>query len=459
MTLFLPPFATLTTKRVFGTWWPLAMSWLLMGVELPALSAVVARLSNPEINLAAYGGVVFPLALIVESPIIMLLAASTALSRDWDSYLKLHRFMMRAGFILTCLHILVAFTPLYDWLVVGLMKPPADIIEPARLGLMIMTPWTWSIAYRRFHQGVLIRFDHSQAVGYGTLIRLGANAIVLTIGFLSEGRIPGIAVATMAVASGVISEAVYIGLIVQPVLRNQVKPAPSLEVPLTFGSFVEFYIPLAMTSLLTLIALPIGSAALSRMPHALDSLAVWPVISGLMFMLRSPGIAYNEVVVALIGEPKSSQRLRRFTEIMAAVVVGLIFLIAATPLAHVWFQGISALSPALADLAASGLWFAIPLPGLAVLQSWYQGVILHSKRTQPVTEAVVVYLLTSLIIFGIGIILNTVPGLYIGVISLTISTLTQTIWLWVRSRGAMQEVRERDENFASAQPAPSPSAR
>ena len=39
-----------------------------MGAELPLLSAVMARMLNPEINLAAYGGVVFPLALLIESP-------------------------------------------------------------------------------------------------------------------------------------------------------------------------------------------------------------------------------------------------------------------------------------------------------------------------------------------------------------------------------------------------------
>ena len=66
-------------RRVVRTWWPLAASWLLMASEQPVLSAIVARLAEPEINLAAWGGLVFPLALIIESPIIMLLSASTAL--------------------------------------------------------------------------------------------------------------------------------------------------------------------------------------------------------------------------------------------------------------------------------------------------------------------------------------------------------------------------------------------
>ncbi|MFO7832951.1 MAG: hypothetical protein R6V31_02570, partial [Halohasta sp.] len=50
-----------------------------------------------------------------------------------------------------------AFTPAFDTILVPLLGPPEAVIEPARIGLMIMLPWTWTIAYRRFHQGLLIR--------------------------------------------------------------------------------------------------------------------------------------------------------------------------------------------------------------------------------------------------------------------------------------------------------------
>ncbi len=99
----------------------------------------------------------FPFRLIIEAPIIMLLAASTALSRDLPSYRKIYKFMMLTGFSLTLIHILVAFTPLYYLVVRGIIGSPEEIIEPARIGLMFMTPWTWSIGFRRFQQGVMIR--------------------------------------------------------------------------------------------------------------------------------------------------------------------------------------------------------------------------------------------------------------------------------------------------------------
>ena len=432
----------LPMQTVIKTWWPLAASWLLMGIELPALSAVVARLPNPEINLAAYGGIVFPLALIIEAPIIMLLAASTALSKDWASYQRIRRFMMTSGFLLTLLHILVAFTPLYYVIVETILGVPQEIVEPGRIGLMIMTPWTWAIAYRRFNQGVMIRFEHSNAVGTGTLVRLTADLIMLTIGYVS-GSVAGVVVATSAVIAGVICEAVYTGFRVRPILRDELRPARTVEL-MTWKAFYNFYVPLALTSLMLLIWQPIGSAALSRMPDALQSLAVWPVVSGLIFMLRSFGVAYNEVVVALLDRPRSYMNLRQFTLILAITTTCVHLLIALTPLASVWFRQISALAPELADLAQVAFLLAFPMGAISVYQSWYQGTILHGRYTRGIPESVVVFLVAILIVLGSGIVLGTVTGLFVVMSGFILASLAQTAWLWLRSRPVREAVRRRD---------------
>jgi hypothetical protein len=430
-------------KDVLRTWWPLAASWMLMGAELPALSAVIARLADPQVNLAAYGGVVFPLALIIESPIIMLLAASTALSKDWPSYEKLRRFMMASGAILTVLHLLIAFTPLYYVVVQGILGAPDEIVGPARIGLMIMTPWTWAIAYRRFNQGVLIRFGHSRTIGVGTLVRLISNASVLAVGYLL-GDIPGIIVGTSAVAVGVTAEAIYVGIVVRPVLRGELRNAPLVKQDLTLSSFLIFYIPLALTSLLLLINQPMGSAALSRMPNALASLAVWPVVSGLIFLLRSMGMAYNEVVVAMLDQPHSLRSLRTVAHWMAGLTTAGLLIVAATPLSRLWFETVSALEPELAAIAGASLWFGLLLPGLNVYQSWYQGTIVNGRRTRGITEAVVIFLVVSGGILIFGVLWGQVTGLYIGLTAFSIGTLVQTAWLWYRSRPIMAAIEARD---------------
>jgi hypothetical protein len=409
-------------------------------MELPIISAIVARLPEPEINLAAYGGIVFPLALIIESPIIMLLAASTTLSKDWISYQKVRKFMMWTSFFLTGLHILVAFTPIYYFIVERIISAPDEIVEPGKIGLMIMLPWTWAIAYRRFNQGMLIRFGHSKAVSTGTLIRLIANISILFT-LYKIGTFPGIIVATCAVAVGVTTEAIYVGFRIKPVIQSELKIAKPVKPPLTFKAFLNFYIPLAMTSLLALLVQPIGSAAVSRMPRALESLAVWPVITGFVFLMRGMGIALNEVVVSLIDEPKSYKQLRKFTIILTLGTTLLIFLISATRLAKIWFVQISALSTELANLAKFGLWIALFIPGLNTLQSWYQGAILNSQKTRGITEAVIVFIVAISIMLVFGVKWSHVPGVYIAMIAFEGGMFFQTIWLWYRSRPVLEKLK------------------
>lgn len=439
-----PARAATLMRRILLTWWPLAASWMLMSAELPVISAVVARLADPEVNLAAYGGIVFPLALIIESPIIMLLAASTALSKDWASFARMRRFMMVTSAALTGLHALIAFTPLYDGIARNVLGVPPEIIESGRLGLRLMLPWTWSIAYRRFHQGVLIRFGRSGAVGKGTMVRLCANGVVLLAGYLI-GSLPGIAVAASAVATGVFTEAVYVALVVRPVLHGPLRQAQPVDPPLTWSAFFAFYLPLVMTSLIGLLASPLNSAALGRMPRSLESLAAWPALSGLVFLLRSPGTAFNEVVVSMLDEPHSAGPLRRFMLAMVVITSALMVLIAVTPLAMLWFDQISGLKPHLASLARAGLWFALPLPAMSVLQSWFQGAILHGKRTRGLTESVVVYILTDGVILLAGVAWGKTTGFYVGWLAFMSAAVAQSAWLWLRSRPAMQEIALGDQ--------------
>jgi hypothetical protein len=205
-----------------------------------------------------------------------------------------------------------------------------------------------------------------------------------------------------------------------------------VDTPLTVRTFLDFYAPLAMTALLNLLVQPIGSAALSRMPRALESLAAWTVVSGLFFMLRSPGVALNEVVVALLEEPDAERKLRRFAATLTGLVTTIILAMTATPLAPLWFERVSGLGPGLAGLAHRGLWIALPLPALAVLQNWHQGTLVHSRRTRGITEAMAIFLLTCIAVLATGVQWGETAGLYIGILAFDLASLTQVLWLWRR---------------------------
>ena len=81
----------LAYRRIFSFWLPLAGTWLMMAAEGPYLAAIIARLPDAAPNLAAFG-VAFAFAIIIESPVIMLMSASTALVEDAASFRALRRF-------------------------------------------------------------------------------------------------------------------------------------------------------------------------------------------------------------------------------------------------------------------------------------------------------------------------------------------------------------------------------
>jgi hypothetical protein len=327
-------------------------------------------------------------------------------------------------------------TPLYELVVVRLIEAPPEIVGPARVGVMIALPWTWSIAYRRFNQGVLIRFARSRAVGVGTVVRLVSTCVVLAAGYAADAALRarggpglhGVAVGATAITAGVLLEAAFIGARVRPALGSWYGSTHEGD-PIDLRGFVSFYVPLAATSLLALAINPIGAAAISRMPRALESLAVWPVVFGLLFMLRSGGIAYKEVVVAILDRPEPGPALRRFTALLTFWVGAVSVLVAATPIGAIWFSRVSGLDDQLASLARTGLWFGVLFPMLGVLQNRYVGELVHRRRTRGVTESVVLFGIVCAVVLVAGVAWAGAPGLYVGLAAFSAGSIAQLAWV------------------------------
>jgi Na+-driven multidrug efflux pump len=141
----------LTYRKIFIFWGPLALTWLMMAFEQPFLIAFIARLNDAKFNLAAFG-IAGSFAMIIESPIIMLMSASTALVTGRNSYRKLKKFtdLLNAG--ITAIQLIILIPPVFNFLVINLMGMPEDIAKLAHTALFIFLPWAASIGYRRFYQ-------------------------------------------------------------------------------------------------------------------------------------------------------------------------------------------------------------------------------------------------------------------------------------------------------------------
>ena len=443
---------------IFRFWLPLYASWLLMLAEGPLVAAAVNRLPDEVVMLAAFG-IVISLAVLIESPAINLLATATALVHDRDSYLQVRRFVVHWAVLLTAVQALVAFTPFFDLLVFEWMAVPEEVARWVRPALQIMMPWTAAIAWRRFLQGVLIHFNRTRLVAWGTAVRL-ATVVTVSAGFLAWGRWPGIYLGSVALTAGVLAEALYATLAARPTVRRLMTAAPAATgsaaasaepsgapPPLSYRALLAFHMPLAATAVLTLMTQPVANFCLARLDQPTLTLAAWPVILFLALIMRAGALALPEVIIALEKRDADRSALRRFSFILAAVILAAMIVLVVTPLADLYLIGFQNVTPEVAELSRLGLLLFVPMPAMVTLICWLRGLLIGRRRTAAVNRAMVVRLAIFVAVLGLGLVYRW-PGIPTAVWATNLSVAAELVYLVWQSKG-FQNLESRYEKIDS----------
>ncbi len=398
----------LTYRRIFLFWSPLALTWLMMAIEQPFLIAFIARLDEAKYNLAAFG-IAGSFAMIIESPIIMLMSASTALVTGRNSFRKLKRFTDILNAAITGVQIFILIPPVFKFIVVRLMDVPEDVAKLAHIALIIFLPWAASIGYRRFYQGILIRNNLTRRVTYGTIVRL---SVIVVFGLLLySAGVNGAYVGAGAMSLAVLFEAIATRIMVSDTLKYLNQKEDSENGHLGLRSIAKFYYPLALTSILSLGVHPFVTFFLGRSYMAVESLAVLPVVSSLVFIFRSMGLSYQEVNIALIGKEKQNYKiLRNFAIYLGLLVTILISVLAYTPLADLWFINVSGLSLELADMSYLPLKIMILLPAMTVLLNFQRSSLIINGTTGPISRATAVELVGIIAVLLICVVFLNLTG-------------------------------------------------
>ncbi len=419
----------LSARRIAALWAPLAATWLMMSVEGPFLAAVIARLGEPKYNLAAYG-VAFSFAMLIESPIIMMMSAAVALVTDRQAFRALRRFTYLLNGTITLAMAGLLIPPVFRFVVESLIGLPPGVAALTHGAVLILLPWPAAIGYRRFYQGVLVRANLTRRVAYGTAVRVTAMAATALL-LYSLTAVNGANVGAAALSCGVVAEAVASRLMARRAVRSllrQAQPTPSS--PLETHAIVRFYTPLALTSILTLGVNPLVTFFLGRSRAALDSLAVIPVVTALVFAFRSGGIAYQEVGIALLGDDREGfGALKRFAWLLALTLSGALALVAATPLAAGWFHAVSGLSPELTRFALPPFRLLAVMPALEVLLSFQRSQLVHARRTATITWATVIEVGTIVAVLTVGVAALDLVGAVAAALALLLGRAAANLFL------------------------------
>lgn len=414
-------------RTIFWFWVPLAFSWLLMTFEGPWIQAVISRKADPELQLAAFG-LVMSLSVTIEAPVIMFLAVGSALARHKQAYRLLWRYTMAINVFVTIVAALMAFTPLLDLYLGGLLGIPQPIIDATRPGMVIMIFWSGFIGYRRFHQGILIRNDRTRSISIGTVIRIVVSAgIAFGLGVASD--LPGAVIGAWSLIAAVLTEMIYVHIIMRPDIEQLEKIKPDDVANLTYRRVMRFHLPLALTSLLTLLVRPVIESGLASAPNAEQALAAFPIIFSLALLMRSGGLAWQEVVISLHEREGAPQALSRFTWLLGLSLTGLMALLAFTPLIQGYLGVVLNVPASLHELIILGTGLAVLIPLFTTLQSYLRARLMLMDTTSPIYQGMLLsFGCTALIVFA-GVAL-ALPGIAVASIALTGGLALELLFLW-----------------------------
>ncbi|MCL6623953.1 MAG: hypothetical protein K6T17_04940 [Fimbriimonadales bacterium] len=427
----------LTHRQVFVFYYPLALSWLLMGLEFPVIVFFISRLPDAPLTLAALGAVL-TLSLWIETPVIGLLTTSTALADRRSHYLLLRRFVLHLMILVTLVHMLTAFTPLFGWLMEKVIGYASEIASRAVIGMMIMSPWSAAIGWRRYTQGILIRHGRSWVVGVGTVVRLLGVVIVGMLGL--HLRWDGVVLGSCALITGVISEALFVHVIAQPTLKEKFRPSEGADLPPSrnYWGLVRFHTPLTLMPMLYFLGMPLVRAALTRTPDQVITLASWEAASAWFFLLRAPSLALPEAIISLQKDEQTAQVLRSFSWRIGWVMTGVMAMLGLTPLGFALFHHVLHLEEPLAERAqwAMALCLLYPLTGSG--RSYFSGRLFAEHTTSPVMFSTIGYVLTLALTLWVGVVAG-LPGIVVASLATSLAFLVEAGILW----GAWQGLARR----------------
>ncbi|MEX2444866.1 MAG: hypothetical protein WD492_14795 [Alkalispirochaeta sp.] len=380
-----PEHPTTTLKILFGFWLPLAVMWIIMGIEQPSLNGIIARLPNAAVHLAAFE-VAFGLALVIESPIIQMLSAGTALVLGRRSYRSMARFMHVWAVLLTSIHLITSREIVFSWITGSVLGVPADVRGPAQTVFSILIPFAALVGYRRLWQGALIRAGKTKLVARTMVIRL-----IATIGGLATGLVwhrispdtsfPGHVVGGLSLMLGIVVGAAAAWWYFRTQVLHDLAEGPQ-DVVKAPKELLAFYIPLSLTSIMTLVSRPVLAFGISRSVQPFLSLAAWPVVQSLMFLFTSIALSYQEAVVAKMGETRENEEvLRRFGLLLGGTLTILFFILGYTGGSAIWFDRIAGLTPELIELARPAMMILVLMPFLVTGRSYFSGILVSRDRT------------------------------------------------------------------------------
>jgi hypothetical protein len=360
-----------------------------MAAADPLLATSLSRLPGASAQLAALG-VVKAVAVCLESPIIMVLHASTALSSETRSRQALCRFVTGLAGIITLLFLMLPLPWAFRLLTGQVYHLSSEVQAATWLPLLLMFSWPATIAFRRFFQGHLILQGRGHHMGQASLARVATLTMVLLAGAGS-----GLAGATLGAWALMLALWVEAALVYFWARQQPVPEAVSEHLPGNVVGVARYYAPLASTMVLMWGGRALLLAILSRAVDAQMALAAWSASWGFVILLANLSRMVQQLVIKYARQVPASRLLTLGTGAGCFCTLLILGLGHSSP-GLLLLRQLIGHDPALLAASLEVLRFSLLVPLLVALQNTLQGFCIASSRNGHVNLASLIGLIGTL---------------------------------------------------------------
>ena len=415
---------TLTPRTFAHFYVPLAATSLLLTATSPLLAAALARTLDPAAALAGYA-VAFALTGVLYSPLLVVQQVTATRLLDGGTAGPVRHFAVGMGLLLSIVAMIVAFTPLGEWVFRDVVGVTGAVYDEARSAMGLLWPVPLLTGMRAHHQGRLVAGRRTHPIAVATGMRTGVLAVVA---FVLAAIAPGAWLGGAAFSAGLAVETlvVMVSAADAPVLRRI--PADSEA-----RRLVRFSTPLMLNVLLWWSTPLIIAGVLARTPSPEQALAAFAVVEALAWFITAPVGQLQHAGIALVDGRESHRVLRRWAGVLS-VAVAAILVVVSLPWVREVVLGVGfQLDADLMMVVGGALPFTVLYPLLYAHRQYFQGLFVRAGRPDVVGWGAVLRV-TTVAVAAVALIgplgrFGAAFGVWLAVVGL----LVEAVWLERRS--------------------------
>ena len=431
------------TRQLLVFFIPLAVSSALITASHSLYNAGIARLSQPELYLAAFA-VAKSLYQMIQFPTATSRQCIAGLTENRHSFLLARKFYTLILGLVVIILALIAFTPLSTFIFTTLMGTTWQVARQATISLRCFFVLPIIFVIRDSYGAAAIRLRQTYILSIGTIARVVlAIIIVLIIPHIDvswDYLIPGL----FFLLTGIIEAAtVYIATKIQ--LKGYLKRLDQMNsigtgtAQLNSIRVAAYALPIFVMAFIQSLGGTFINGGLARTVSPELSIAAFAVAWTLVQFIDSASGLFHQIVLNFMEDDYSNRaNIREFGVYVAAVLTALIAILGFTR-AGFWLMNTAiGTNIQLSQMGVTVIRICVVVPIMGVIRQYYWGIAMKEHKTVWLTISSATQSVAMISIIVFLIIIGAFPAnpALVGAAAIIGGTIVECVCLWIlRRRG------------------------